>query len=186
MRDAKSSSMIKKVAFLEGLRKALRNRNPTAAYCFISLLRVAKHFRLDSDAALLSYALDVQDEVREAVFRRFAPGIDSAAFDDNLMTAAFVCLAHLNIENCHQSLAPRCLSLNAPQDFKIAYISACCYFARQANVSTYQPLFVKASSLVRSHLKVIETDPTVMNPTNTSRDFLMTAKDYVQEIHMPY
>jgi neurofibromin 1 len=159
MRDAKSSSMIKKVAFLEGLRKALRNRNPTAAYCLISLLRVARHFRLDSDAALLSYALDVQDEVRQAIFRKFAPGIDSAVFDDNLMTAAFVSLAYLNFETCHQNLAPLCLSANAPQDFKVAYISACCYFARQPNVGNYQLLFSKASSLIRSYLKVCKATP---------------------------
>jgi neurofibromin 1 len=178
MRDAKSSSMIKKVAFLEGLRKALRNRNPTAAYCLISLLRVARHFRLDSDAALLSYALDVQDEVREAVFRKFAPGIDSAVFDDNLMTAAFVSLAYLNFETCHQNLVPLCLSANAPQDFKVAYISACCYFARQPTVGTYQLLFSKASSLIRSHLKVSKATPSGTDLINVSRDFLMTAKDY--------
>lgn len=154
MRDAKSSSMIKKVAFLEGLRKALRNRNSTAAYCLISLLRAARHFRLDSDSALLSYALDVQDEVREAVFRRYMPGVDSTSFDDSLMTAAFVTLAHLNFDMCHQNLAPLCLAANAPQDFKVAYISACCYFARQQNCDVYQPLFAKASGLVRSHLKV--------------------------------
>lgn len=179
MRDAKSSSMIKKVAFLEGLRKALRNRNPTAAYCLISLLRVARHFRLDSDAALLSYALDVQDEVREAVFRRFTPGIDSSAFDDKIMTAAFVSLAYLNFETCHQSLAPICLTNNAPQDFKVAYISACCYFAGQTNVDTYQPLFVKASSLIRAHLKVIGTYAVAIDLADVLRDYLMTAKDYV-------
>ncbi len=179
MRDAKSSSMIKKVAFLEGLRKALRNRNPTAAYCLVSLLRVARHFRLDSDAALLSYALDVQDEVREAVFRKFAPGIDSAVFDDNLMTAAFVSLTYLNFETCHQNLAPLCLSANAPQDFKVAYISACCYFARQTNVGTYQLLFSKASSLIRSHLKVCKMTSSGRYFINALRYFLMTAKDHV-------
>jgi neurofibromin 1 len=186
MRDAKSSGMIKKVAFLESLRKALRNRNPTAAYCLISLLRVARHFRLDSDAALLSYALDVQDEVREAAFRKFAPGIDSAVFDDKLMTAAFVSLAYLNFEACHQNLAPLCLSANAPQDFKVAYISACCYFARQTNVNTYQPLFSKASSLIRSHLKVGKMSPRAINLIDASRDFLPTAKDYVLVINTQY
>jgi neurofibromin 1 len=155
MRDAKSSSMIKKVAFLEGLRKALRNRNATAAYCLISLLRAARHFRLDSDSALLSYALDVQDEVREAVFRKPASGSDSSIFDDSLMTAAFVSLAYLNFETCQQTLAPLCLSINASQDLKVAYISACCYFARQSNVDTYQALFSKASGLIRTHLKVV-------------------------------
>jgi neurofibromin 1 len=154
MRDAKSSSMVKKVTFLESLRKALRNRNPAAAYCLVSLLRVARHFRLDSDSALLSFALDVQDEVREAVFRRFITGGDSAIFDDSLLTAAFVSLAHLNFDTCNQNLAPLCLATNAPQDFKIAYISACCYFARQSNVEYYQPLFRKASVFIRSHLKV--------------------------------
>jgi neurofibromin 1 len=75
MRDVKSSSISKKVSFLEMLRKSLRNRNETAIYCLTSLLRVARHFPLDSDAALLSFALDVQEEVREAVFRRHTPGM---------------------------------------------------------------------------------------------------------------
>jgi neurofibromin 1 len=154
MRDAKSGSMIKKVTFLEGLRKALRNRNPVAAYCLISLLRVARHFRHDSDSALLSFALDVQDEVREAIFRRFSLGTDSAVFDDSLITAAFVSLTHLNFEACHQSLAPLCLAATAPEDLKTAFISACCYLAKQPNSESYQPLFVKASGFIRSHLKV--------------------------------
>jgi neurofibromin 1 len=176
--------MIKKVTFLEGLRKALRNRNSTAAYCLISLLRAARHFRLDSDSALLSYALDVQDEVREAVFRRYTPGVDSTSFDDSLMTAAFVTLAHLNFDMCHQSLAPLCLSANAPEDFKVAYISACCYFARQQNVDVYQPLFAKASSLVRSHLKVRSQPSKLRNIINSSRGYLSTAKVRAQVIKM--
>jgi neurofibromin 1 len=154
MRNAKSSSMIKKVTFLEGLRKALRNKNPAAAYCLISLLRVARHFRNDGDSALLSYALDVQDEVREAMFRRFPPGTDSTIFDDSLITAAFVSLAHLNFEACHQNLAPICLTANAPQDLKTAFILACCHFAKHPDAGSYQPLFAKASGFIRSHLKV--------------------------------
>lgn len=154
MRDAKTSSMVKKVAFLEGLRKALRNKNPSAAYCLISLLRVARHFNLDSDSALLSFALDVQDEVQDAVFRRLSLLTESAVFDESLMTAAFVSLAHLNLDTCNQTLAPLCLATNAPQDFKIAYFTACCYFARQPNIDYYQSLFSQASGFIRFHLKV--------------------------------
>lgn len=154
MRDAKSSGMVKKVAFLENLRKALRNRNPSAAYCLVSLLRAARHFNLDSDSALLSFALDVQDEIQEAVFRRPSLGIDSVAFDEGLMTAAFVSLAHLSFDTCNQSLAPLCLAANSPQDFKIAYFSACCYFARQPNFEYYRPLFSQASGSIRAHIKV--------------------------------
>lgn len=154
MRDVKSSSISKKVSFLEMLRKALRNRNETAIYCLTSLLRVARHFPLDSDAALLSFALDVQEEVREAVFRRYTPGTDTANIDSALMTAAFVSLAHLNLEACVESLAPLCLAPSASQDFKIAVISACSHFARQSNAEEYQPLFARVANFVRAQLKV--------------------------------
>ncbi|KAI8235924.1 5'-3' exoribonuclease 2 [Colletotrichum sp. SAR 10_99] len=62
LRDAKSGSMAKKVGFLDGLRKALRNKNEQAAYSLVSLLRAARHFVAEDDAALVSYAMDVQDE----------------------------------------------------------------------------------------------------------------------------
>lgn len=154
MRDAKSSSMIKKITFLEGLRKGLRNRSAAAAYSLVSLLRVARHFDLDGDSALLSYALDVQDEVREALFRRLAPGIDSAGFDPMLMSAAVVSLAYLNFDACKESLAPLCLASNAPQDFKIAFVTACFYFAQQPNKEEYLPLFSVIAGFSRGYLKV--------------------------------
>jgi neurofibromin 1 len=160
MRDVKSSSISKKVSFLEMLRKSLRNRNETAIYCLTSVLRAARHFPLDSDAALLSFALDVQEEVREAVFRRYTPGMDTSNIDSALMTAAFVSLAHLNFEACVESLAPLCLAPSAPQDFKIAVISSCSHFARQSNAGEYQPLFSKVAEFVRAQLKVCLESPT--------------------------
>jgi neurofibromin 1 len=154
MREVKSSGISKKVTFLEMLRKSLRNRNETAIFCLTGVLRVARHFPLDSDAAILSYALDVQEEVREAVFRRYTPGMDASNIDSTLMTATFVSLAHLNFDTCVENLAPLCLSVNAPQDFKIAVVSACSHFARQSNSDEYQPLFVKVAEFVRTQLKV--------------------------------
>jgi neurofibromin 1 len=154
MRDAKSSSMIKKISFLEGLRKGLRNRSAAAAYSLVSILRVARHFDLDGDSALLSYALDVQDEVREALFRRFTPGIDSGVFDPGLMSAAVVSLAYLGFDTCRESLGPLCLATNAPQDFKIAFVTACFYFAQQPNSEEYQPLYAMLAVFIRNYLKV--------------------------------
>jgi neurofibromin 1 len=154
MREVKSSSISKKVSFLEMLRTSLRNRNETAIFCLTGILRTARHFPLDSDAAILSYALDVQEEVREAVFRRHTPGMDSANIDTALMTATFVGLAHLNFETCLQNLTPLCLNPNAPQDFKIAIVSACSHFARQSNADEYQPLFAKVAEFIRNQLKV--------------------------------
>ncbi|RDW66243.1 hypothetical protein BP6252_09878 [Coleophoma cylindrospora] len=153
MKDVKSSGITKKVQFLEMLRKALRNRNEPAIYCLTSLLRVSRHFTLDSDAALLSFALDVQEEVREAVFRKYTPGMDASIIDSNLMTAAFVSLTHLDFESCVENLTSLCLAQNSPQEFKIAVISSCSHFARQPNASDYQPLFSKVSDFMRMQLK---------------------------------
>lgn len=154
MRDNKSSSISKKVSFLEMLRKSLRNRNETAIFCLTSVLRVARHFNLDSDAAILSYTLDVQEEVREAVFRRSTAGTDSPILDTTLISACFVTLAHLNFEHCVESLAPFCLAPNAAPNFKLAVLGACSHFARQPNAQDYQPLFLKIAEFIRSQLKV--------------------------------
>jgi neurofibromin 1 len=154
LREAKSSSMAKKVAFLDGLRKALRNRNEQAAYCLVSLLRAARHFKAESDSALMSYAMDVQDEVRDAVFHRMTPGADEVLFDQDVMTAALVSLAHLNFESCVTSLAPTCLAPSAPSSFKVSAIQACSHFARLKDAHEYQPLFTAASAFIQGQLKV--------------------------------
>ncbi|KAG9237075.1 hypothetical protein BJ875DRAFT_533185 [Amylocarpus encephaloides] len=153
MRDVKSSSISKKVSFLEMLRKTLKNRNETAVYCLTSILRVARHFSLDSDAAILSYALDVQEEVREAVFRKQPAGIESPNIDNSLMTAAFVSLTHLNFEHCVANLAPVCLAPNASPSLKLSVISACSHFARQSNAEEYQPLYSKIAEYMRVQLR---------------------------------
>lgn len=154
MREIKSSSISKKVQFLETLRKTLRNRNETAIYCLTTVLRVARHFPLDSDAALLSYALDVQEEVKDAVFRRSSSGADAGIIDSSLMAAAFVSLAHLNFDSCIENLVPICTAPNATRDLKVALVTACSHFARQSNASEYQPLFLGVADFVREQLKV--------------------------------
>lgn len=153
MREAKSGSMAKKVGFLDGLRKALRNRNEQAAYCLVCLLRAARHFDAESDSALVSYAMDVQDEIRDAVFRRSSAGLDGAPFDQDVMTAAFVSLTHLNFDSCVDTLATVCLSPTAPHAFKTAVIQACSYFARLDGPEKYQLLFTATSAFIQGHLK---------------------------------
>ncbi|RKF61885.1 Neurofibromin [Erysiphe neolycopersici] len=148
MREAKIGSISKKVSFLETLRKSLRNRNETAIYCFTCILRAARHFRANSESALLSYALDVQEEVQEAVFKRYAN------MDVTLMTATFVTLTHLNFSSCEEILAPLCLAINAPQEYKIVFVSACMHLIKQKNFEDYLPLFVKASEFIRLQLKL--------------------------------
>lgn len=155
MREVKSASTTKKVSFLDLLRKSLRNRNETAIYCLTQILRVARLFRSDSDAAVLSFALDVQDDVREAVFRRtIVGGQDVSIIENPLTTAVIVSLAYLHFQTVVENLAPFCLAPMAPQDFKISLIAACTHFARQANSDDYQPLFARVADYMRKVMRV--------------------------------
>ncbi|CAK7217430.1 Ras GTPase activating protein ira2 [Sporothrix eucalyptigena] len=160
MREVKGGGVAKKVAYLESLRKMLRNKNEQAAYCLVSLLRVARHFDAESDSALMSYAMDFQDEVREALFRRAPTSSEAPLLDQDLLTAAFVSLTHLNFEVCVDSLAINCLVPSAPQSFKIAVIQACSHFARLDNSEQYEPLFKSASAFIQFQMRTMSSQLT--------------------------
>lgn len=154
LRQSKSSSMSKKAGFLDTLRKSLRNRNEHACYCLVSLLRVSRHFDANSDTALVGYAMDVQDEVREAVFRRSPAGVDVTAFEQDMMTAAFVSFAQLNLESSVETLVKDCLVSSAPITFKLAVVQGCCYFAKQDNPARFGRVFAASAPFMREQLKV--------------------------------
>ncbi|EGX89201.1 Ras GTPase activator [Cordyceps militaris CM01] len=154
LRETKGHSVIKKVSFLDSLRKALRNGNEQAGYCLVSLLRVARHFDVESDSALVSYAMDVQDEVRDAIFR---PSLASATalpvWDQSMITAALVSLSYLNLDGCVYNLYGGCVASSAPDGFKLAMIQACCYFAQLPDPEKYKDLFEKSIPLMRKQLE---------------------------------
>lgn len=157
LREAKSNNIMKKVSFLDALRKTMKNGNEQAGYCVISLLRAARHFSAEGDSALVSYAMDVQDEVRDAVFRHSATNSPSAQFDQNMITAAFITLAHLNLDVCIDTVLDTCISPSSPHSFKVAVIQACCYLANQSDSSRYNELFNEALPFIQSQLKVCHT-----------------------------
>ncbi|KAG6021606.1 hypothetical protein E4U40_005170 [Claviceps sp. LM458 group G5] len=124
LREAKSNNLIKKVSFLNGIRKALRNGNERAAYCLVALLRAARHFEAESDSALVSYAMDIHDEIRDSVFCLSPAGNPTLNLDQDMITAAFVSLAHLDPNGGVETLTNCCISPNAPNTYKIAVIQA--------------------------------------------------------------
>ncbi|KAI9674112.1 MAG: Ras GTPase activating protein ira2 [Caeruleum heppii] len=140
MKEPKNGSVAKKAAFLEGLRKSLRSsrsRN-TAAFCLISLCRVAQHFPADNDSALISYVLDVQNEVREEVFKT----ADESPIELQLVVAAFVSACRLDLDWVVTQLIPRCFESASSLQNRIAAIEACAVLARQGAAEDYRPLFV--------------------------------------------
>ena len=158
LRDAKSSSVAKKVSFFDGLRKALRNGSDQATWCLVSLLRAARHFNVDDDSAFMSYALDVQDEVRDAVFRWTASNNEAMHFGQDMTTAAFVSLAHLSFDEAADALFDKSISASAPYTLRIAVVETCRYFARQSDSVKFNRLFDKALPFMQAQLAVRTLD----------------------------
>lgn len=153
LRESKTGGINKKMQYLDGLRKGLKNKNESAAYCVLQLLRVVRHFDIESEAAIISYAMDIQDEVRDAVFRRTVAG-EVGLFDQDMTTAAFNFLTHLNLEGTVESLAQVCLHPSSPMTFKIAIIQSCAFFVREKNADQYRPLFLQTIGFIQTQLKV--------------------------------
>lgn len=137
MGEAKSvGSVAKKVFFLEHLRKSLRlpKSSEIAATCIVNICQAASYFPADSDSALLSFALDIQNEMREEIFKR--PSVSAGEeyiIDKDVMAKAFVCLCHLSIESVINHLVPRCLEKSAPVSFKIAVFAGAATLAQQVS-----------------------------------------------------
>ncbi|GAP90127.1 putative GTPase-activator protein for Ras-like [Rosellinia necatrix] len=153
--SGKGGNMAKRVAFLEGLRKGLRNKNETAGVCLVILLRAARHFPPDSESAFLSYVMDIQDELRDAVFRRHQPVGDGILFEQDLTTAALISLIHLNLDVYVDSLVQICAQPSAPLPFKIAIMQTCSYFARGEDAQNYRRLYVAVSGFIQHMLKAL-------------------------------
>lgn len=147
----RTGSISKKAAFLKDLLKTLRSSRSVplreaAAYCLINIMRVSRHFPPDSESALMSYALDIHDEIREAIFRR----TEIPSFDRTLLTAAFVTLTELD---CEETLIAQCLEAGSPTDFKISFFSGAAHLAIQERPDRFSALFTRVAPFVRAQLK---------------------------------
>jgi neurofibromin 1 len=135
MRSEQRGSLAKKVAFLNELRRSLRlpKSSDFAASCLIVICRAGSLFPALSDSALLSFALDVQNDVTEEIFRRQQLG-DDLSVDRDIMIKAFVSSARLNVESVVENLLPRCLDKNSPIGFKITVFAGVAVLATQVRM----------------------------------------------------
>ncbi|KFA64319.1 hypothetical protein S40285_02937, partial [Stachybotrys chlorohalonatus IBT 40285] len=152
LREAKNNNMMKKVSFLESLRMSMKNGNEQAGYCLVSLLRAARQFDVNSDYALVSYAMDVQHEVQDAVFRPSSSTMNPTFSNQDLMTAAFVSLIHLYSEDGNKWIE-KCVAPTTPPIVRMTAVQACCYFATHPHASEYHWLFNGMLPFMRSQLE---------------------------------
>ncbi|KAF8455245.1 hypothetical protein BDZ91DRAFT_746797 [Kalaharituber pfeilii] len=162
-------STAKKIIFLENLRKSLRlsRSSDIAATCLVNICQAASYFAADSDSALLSFALDVQNEMREEIFRKQSLGsaLEESMVDRELMTKAFVSLCHLSIDSVITQLVPWCLERNSPVSWKISVFAGASMLAQQANADDFIRLFSAIAPNIREYLDAIglSKSPVAMN-----------------------
>lgn len=141
----RGNSLAKKIVFLNNLRQALRLPKPAdiAASCLITICRAGSLFPPDSDNALLSFALDIQNDMREEIFKK-TPHIMASpdeSMDRDVLIKAFVSLARLSVDSVVAHLLPVCLDKTSPMSFKITVFAGAAVLASQANAEQYSALF---------------------------------------------
>lgn len=159
--SARGNSLAKKIVFLNNLRQALRQPKSAdiAASCLITICRAGSLFTSDSDSALLSFALDIQNDMREEIFKKHTLGVPALdeAVDRDVLIKAFVSLARLSVDSVVEHLIPRCLDKNSPMSFKITVFAGSAVLANQPNSENYSALFEAIAPDLREYLHGISS-----------------------------
>lgn len=168
----RGNSLAKKIVFLNNLRQALRQPRAAdiAASCLITICRAGSLFPADSDSALLSFALDIQNDMREEIFKKHLynlPSGEDFGMDSDLLIKAFVSLARLSIDSVVEHLIPRCLDKGAPMSFKITVFASAAVLASQQNAEHYKPLFMAIAPELREYLHGISNMRKVIGANGT-------------------
>lgn len=141
----RGNSLAKKIVFLNNLRQALRQPKSAdiAASCLITICRAGSLFPPDSDSALLGFALDIQNDMREEIFKKtpHVVALPDESMDRDVLIKAFVSLARLSVDSVVAHLLPVCLDKTSPMSFKITVFAGAAVLASQANAEQYSALF---------------------------------------------
>ncbi|TGZ81752.1 hypothetical protein EX30DRAFT_254963 [Ascodesmis nigricans] len=154
----RGSALAKKLVFLNNLRQALKvpRSAEIAASCLITILRAGSLFPSDSDSALLSFAYDIQNDVREEIFKKSIHGhLDEFAVERDILIKAVVGLCRISVESVVEHLLPRCFANDAPLAFKTTIFGAGAVLATQPNYDDYAPFWKAIAPELRESLQII-------------------------------
>ncbi|KAK6527837.1 Ras GTPase activating protein ira2 [Orbilia ellipsospora] len=144
----------KRVLFLENLKKTLRQRfADIAALCLVTICRAASYFDTNSEIAILSFALDVQNDMKEEIFKRKFD--EDTALDRDIMVKAFVSLCHLSKDQVVDNLVPRLLDRASHMSYKVAVFTGAAIIASQDRSNGFVTLYQAISPDVRDFLYTI-------------------------------
>jgi neurofibromin 1 len=157
----RGNSLAKKIVFLNNLRQALRQSKSAdiAASCLITICRAGSLFANDSDSALLSFALDMQNDMREEIFKKPSSGVPAVedSVERDVLIKAFVSLARLSVDSVVEHLVPRCLDKNSPMSYKITVFAGAAVLASQPRPEQFALLFEAIAPELREYLHGISS-----------------------------
>ncbi|KAK0540963.1 Ras GTPase activating protein ira2 [Tilletia horrida] len=133
------SSMGKKVAFVDALRKGLRNQKllDASTLCCVDICKAAT-FTTKHDAGLRLLVPDLEVELKERLFDPNKPTLNaSKQVDTPLMIELFVALFKVDPNRAIREVVPTCLAENSPLAFRIALVKACGLLASEQEYSPW-------------------------------------------------
>ncbi|CAD6915554.1 unnamed protein product [Tilletia controversa] len=134
-------SMGKKIAFVDALRKGLRNQKllDASILCCVDICKAAT-FTTKHDTGLRLLVPDLESELKERLFDPNKPALTpSKQIDTPLMIELFVALFKVDPNRTIREIVPVCLAETSPLPFRIALVKACGLLAAEQEQSTWSP-----------------------------------------------
>ncbi|KAE8216200.1 hypothetical protein CF327_g640 [Tilletia walkeri] len=135
------SSLGKKVAFVDALRKGLRNQKllDASILCCVDICKAAT-FTTKHDTGLRLLVPDLESELKERLFDPNKPSLTaSKQIDTPLMIELFVALFKVDPQRTIREIVPACLAETSPLPFRIALVKACGLLAGEQEQSPWSP-----------------------------------------------
>ncbi|KAI8801315.1 hypothetical protein BJ742DRAFT_685193 [Cladochytrium replicatum] len=147
--SAQGSSVAKKAAFLDQLRKYMRPSGGVAGvavFCYVELCRASTFVNKTDGSALRMIVPNIENELKEKLFDPHRGSMDKDAkvaedflLDRRIMTECVVALFKLNPWNTLRSLVPVLLDHNAPIVFNVVFVKACFMIVNESYPLPWNP-----------------------------------------------
>ncbi|KAI9283473.1 hypothetical protein BC943DRAFT_100701 [Umbelopsis sp. AD052] len=156
-------------AFLETLRKALRNSKTStiATACYVDICKTSTYVPPTENCVLRHIAADVENEIREKVFDFSKPatsgmmssGMSGLHIDQQKVTTDFMLsLFRLDARSVLEKLVPICLEDHVHISYKLALIKACSEISESQKRLPWYPLIMSMHSYLAAPMRKLFLD----------------------------
>ncbi|ORX72553.1 hypothetical protein BCR32DRAFT_285738 [Anaeromyces robustus] len=139
-----NGSLAKKAAFLDNLRKSLRNSRlaDIAAFSYVDICRASTFVSKTDGSALRLLVPNFESELKDHLYdrNRSSLGQVDSVIDQQLLIDCLISLLKLNLNNTLKSLVPFILQDNVPFYFKVVLVKSCYNIATERYQLPWNPI----------------------------------------------